>query len=134
MSRGELVNKFNIFLVELIKKTDKYVSTEKEIEHLNRIKRLARLCPVEEKLMKAAPIFVNIAPDILKKDIEKIAAHDFKQYLNDPNSGDANILEELIIILQKKYDVLDEKTREEYWKIIINMLQIALQYKKLDLA
>jgi hypothetical protein len=135
MSRSDLITKFNLNLVELIKKTDKYVNTAKEIEHMSRIKRLMRLCPVEEKFMKAMPVFINLAPDILKKDINRIAEHDYKQYMRDPNSNeDNNILEELLIIIQKKYDNLDDSTREEYWKIIISMLQSILQYKKLELA
>lgn len=121
------INNFSKCCNELIKKYESHNLNEKEKTYIDRIKRFLRLCPKEEKIIRSKDRIWFFKDDILSRNSEKLFNADFSQVTDQ-----VELLDELVAVIKKKYDVISNEERNEYWIILTKMLQAVIEYKQIN--
>jgi hypothetical protein len=83
-----IFDKYSKSLTDLIKNVSEDVKSEEEKTHLDQIKRLIRLCPQEERLIKTKDTIWDLKNYILNRDHIGLKNLDVNLYMNKNNTDD----------------------------------------------
>jgi hypothetical protein len=127
-----IFDKYSKTLIELIKNVSDDVKSEEEKTHLDQIKRLIRLCPQEERLIKTKDTIWDLKNYILKKDHLGLKKLDATQYMNKDNTDEEKqFIISIIDIIKSRYDDLEENKKNIYWSLLTKLLQYVIEYRQL---
>jgi len=127
-----IFDKYSKSLTELIKNVSDDVKSEDEKTHLDQIKRLIRLCPQEERLIKTKDTIWDLKNYILTRDHVGLKNLDATNYMNKDNTDEEKqFILSIIDIIKSRYDDLEENKKNNYWTILTLLLQYVIEYRQL---
>jgi hypothetical protein len=127
-----IFDKYSKTLTELIKNVSEDVKSEDEKTHLDHIKRLMRLCPQEERLIKTKDTIWDLKNYILTRDHVGLKNLDAAPYMNKDNTDEEKqFILSIIDIIKSRYDDLEENKKNNYWTLLTLLLQYVIEYRQL---
>lgn len=127
-----IFDKYSKSLTELIKNVSDDVKSEDEKTHLDQIKRLIRLCPQEERLIKTKDTIWDLKNYILTRDHVGLKNLDATNYMNKDNTDEEKqFILSIIDIIKSRYDDLEENKKNNYWTLLTLLLQYVIEYRQL---
>ena len=127
-----IFDKYSKTLSELIKNVSEEIKNEEEKTHLDQIKRIIRLCPQEERLIKTKDTLWELRNYILTRDHIGLKNVDPNKFFNQNNTvEDKEFILSIIDIIKSRYDEIKEDRKNNYWITLTILLQCIIEYKQI---
>ena len=125
----EIFNDFNNTLNSVISLAFKLADNDYEVVELERLKRLLKLFPQEEKFLRVKDKVWLVREHILKRNADYFLKKDYSGNIKkDHNKA---FIEKLIDHIISNYDDLSEQSKNQYWKKAAELLKTVIRFKKL---
>ena len=129
---NSIFDKYSKTLTELIKNVSDEIKNEEEKSHLEQIKRIIRLCPQEERLIKTKDTLWELRNYILTRDHIGLKNVDPNKFINKDNTeADKEFILSIIDIIKSRYDEIKEERKNNYWITLTILLQCIIEYRQI---
>jgi hypothetical protein len=127
-----IFDKYSKTLTELIKNVSDDVTNEEEKTHLDQIKRLIRLCPQEERLLKTKNTLWDLRNFILARDHVGLKNIDPNKFIDVNNTEEEKeFIFSIIDIIKSRYDDIKDDKKNIYWQLLTILLQCIIEYRQI---
>lgn len=117
-------NTINSILTMALKQSE----TDMEKVELDRLCRILRLCPVEEKFIRAKDKIWNVRQHIANKNANYFIEKDYSVMIK--KDGNQSFLETLTDIVRDRFEDMNDKEQALYWEKANKLLHCVILYKK----
>lgn len=127
-----LVKVFQTFsnkIAALITLCSRTVKKEYDIIQIERIKRIIRLCPLEEKLLRCKDKIFTVRDHIINRNADYFLNRDYSNYIKEDEKKE--FINDIIDLIKRNYSQLKKEEQELYWPIGLELLKCVIEFMQI---
>lgn len=128
---SELTNEYLLSIKRILVAAESVCTDDKEKAEIDRLKRIIKLCPLDELFIRSKDKIYSAREQIKNKDMAFFTKKEYKSLIKEDFKK--SMIESILSIVKYRCMTLTQEESEYYWQIIFKMLNLVTRYEILML-